>query len=115
MAALQRSAQASGVDQSQTSLPNTAIVPPVLVKTPKALTFFFARVFWTAETSPPAAPVIIVPLMAAVTASCGWYASLPGAILSSAAAGKRENWSGFPMAVVELRFPGWAWAGLQDG
>jgi len=53
--------------------PKTAIVPPVLVNTPHALTFLFVSVFWIVETSNPAAPVIMVPLIAALTASFGWY------------------------------------------
>lgn len=54
------------------SIPKTTMVPPVLVKTPQALTFRLVRVFWMADTRPPAAPVTILPLIAALTESFGW-------------------------------------------
>jgi hypothetical protein len=52
-------------------LPKMAMVPPVFVKTPQAFEFLFVMVFCIADTNPPAAPVIMVPLMAALTASFG--------------------------------------------
>lgn len=61
--------------------PNTAITPPVLVKTLMAPMFCLANAFWTADMKAPAVPVTSVPVMAAPTASCGWYLSSPPAIL----------------------------------
>lgn len=61
--------------------PKTAIVLPVLVKIPHAVTFCFVRVFWMEETRVPAAPVIIVDRMDAVMASLGWYTASSGAMM----------------------------------
>lgn len=52
-------------------MPNTAIVEPLLVKTPHAPTFFLANAFCTADMNNPAEPVISVPVMAGPMASCG--------------------------------------------
>jgi hypothetical protein len=38
-------------------VPNNAIVPPNLEKTPKAPTFSLDSVFWTAASNKPAEPV----------------------------------------------------------
>lgn len=58
-----------------------AIVLPVLVKTPHAVTFCFVRVFWIEETRVPAAPVIIVARIDAEMASLGWYAASSDAMI----------------------------------
>jgi hypothetical protein len=55
----------------ENNIPKTAIVEPLLVKTPHGPTFFLARAFWTADMNNPAPPVIIVPVIAAPMASCG--------------------------------------------
>jgi hypothetical protein len=54
-------------------IPNTAIVPPNLVNTPKAPMFCLVNVFCAAATIVPTPPVIIVDDTAAETASFGWY------------------------------------------
>jgi hypothetical protein len=60
-------------DYNAFSLPKTTIVLPVRVNTPQALTFLLLNVFCIADTKPPAAPVTMLPLIAAFTESFGWY------------------------------------------
>lgn len=59
------------------SVPNTPIVPPVLVRTPQPVTFCRVRLFCTADRKSPAPPTIMVDRTDALIASLGWYAGLP--------------------------------------